>query len=445
MEENGRVKELAQKRSLGQISGLALELSSLSHLKPRQSNLCSTPRTRPLASGHMDDDNVPDRFERAKYRIQLLSSDSAIPALRMSSQECDQASSKWSKDTPKAKETSSDDLLVQFYCCYLLASTVPRYRTHGYVGSTPDPIKRLRQHNGHLTQGAKKTSRKRPWKMVMLVHGFPTRLAALQFEWAWQNPELSRQLDKQPCGPSSSAPSSTTTVSALSTQSLTASNTHTVLPGARRRRPPVLVKDKIQTLYTMLRRPSWIRWPLSVYIVDASILSQWSELEKGYNARKKQPGYEKDFIRRDITMDIGTLETIAHLFESRGSYHERLKFREQDKYEDFSKVRSKCLVCSKSINYNDPTSFLSCNNTLMTCAMIAHLECMATSILSQEYSAMASSQQTFPIESAHEASTSSPGYLLPTKGVCRICHGELDWSLMIRSMNARKEALVLDS
>lgn len=55
------------------------------------------------------------------------------------------------------------DPLVPFYCCYLLASTVPRYKTHAYVGSTPDPGKRLRQHNGDLTQGAKKTSKKRPW------------------------------------------------------------------------------------------------------------------------------------------------------------------------------------------------------------------------------------------------------------------------------------------
>ena len=55
------------------------------------------------------------------------------------------------------------DPLIPFYCCYLLASTVPRYKTHAYVGSTPDPIKRLRQHNGDLTQGAKKTSKKRPW------------------------------------------------------------------------------------------------------------------------------------------------------------------------------------------------------------------------------------------------------------------------------------------
>ena len=49
------------------------------------------------------------------------------------------------------------------YFCYLLTSCDPRYKNHTYVGFTVNPKRRLRQHNGELTNGAKRTTRKRPW------------------------------------------------------------------------------------------------------------------------------------------------------------------------------------------------------------------------------------------------------------------------------------------
>lgn len=94
----------------------------------------------------------------------------------------------------KTKSSLVSHTLPPFYACYLLRSMKsPKSRTT-YIGSTPHPPRRIRQHNGELTQGAWKTSRGRPWVMSMLVHGFPSKLAALQFEWAWQHPHLSRHL-----------------------------------------------------------------------------------------------------------------------------------------------------------------------------------------------------------------------------------------------------------
>lgn len=105
-----------------------------------------------------------------------------------------------------------------FYACYLLKSLSTTYKgnrstryryfsvspslrlyerailSRTYIGSTPNPPRRIRQHNGEITSGATKTAQGRPWTMQMLVYGFPGRLSALQYEWAFQHPWKARHL-----------------------------------------------------------------------------------------------------------------------------------------------------------------------------------------------------------------------------------------------------------
>lgn len=64
-----------------------------------------------------------------------------------------------------------------------------------YIGATVDLNRRLRQHNGEIKGGAKRTTSKvsshKTWNRVCYVSQFPDWSATLQFEWRWK--QLSRK------------------------------------------------------------------------------------------------------------------------------------------------------------------------------------------------------------------------------------------------------------
>ena len=63
---------------------------------------------------------------------------------------------------------------------YVLRATGSR-RT--YVGATVDPERRLRQHNGLISGGARATRSGRPWRCVAVIGGLPSWSDALKLEW----------------------------------------------------------------------------------------------------------------------------------------------------------------------------------------------------------------------------------------------------------------------
>lgn len=60
------------------------------------------------------------------------------------------------------------------------------YNNHfTYAGVSPDPVQRLRKHNGEICGGAKYTTGKGPgWKHLCIVSGFQDKIQSMQFEWA---------------------------------------------------------------------------------------------------------------------------------------------------------------------------------------------------------------------------------------------------------------------
>ena len=71
--------------------------------------------------------------------------------------------------------------------CYLLRSLNPDQPLKTYIGFTTDPHRRLRQHNGELASGARRTKSGRPWEYIAIIDGFPDKVSSMQFEWAWQH------------------------------------------------------------------------------------------------------------------------------------------------------------------------------------------------------------------------------------------------------------------
>lgn len=64
-----------------------------------------------------------------------------------------------------------------YYCYWIVSGQC------NYIGATVDPRKRLRQHCGVISGGARRT-RGKLWKFQCVISGFEEWRQALQFEWA---------------------------------------------------------------------------------------------------------------------------------------------------------------------------------------------------------------------------------------------------------------------
>jgi predicted GIY-YIG superfamily endonuclease len=70
------------------------------------------------------------------------------------------------------------------HMCYILRSAVSN---RVYIGYTINFSHRIRQHNGEITGGAKKTRKWRPWIPVCVIKGFYDSSSALRFEYRLQH------------------------------------------------------------------------------------------------------------------------------------------------------------------------------------------------------------------------------------------------------------------
>ena len=82
--------------------------------------------------------------------------------------------------------TSSYNLIPSDHSCYILLA---KNHNKFYIGYTTNLKRRLRQHNGELVGGAKKTKRWGPWVIFCHFTGFVDKSTALRFEFRLQHPK----------------------------------------------------------------------------------------------------------------------------------------------------------------------------------------------------------------------------------------------------------------
>lgn len=298
-----------------------------------------------------------------------------------------------------------DKPIPAFYCCYLLRS---QNRKSCYIGSTPSPARRLRQHNGDSKGGAKKTSMqgKRPWEMTCIVTGFPSNFAALQFEWAWQNTHMTRHIDRD--------------VRDARIEDLQKRGKKgNASPTKRRSRPPMSLEARLKNLHYLLGVKSFERWPLHIRFFAPDVFGLWEK----YTA-KLTPTLRKSITviltpaelpvaatqgsTEDQTSKIpAVIRAIAVAYEDYKPYVEKSR-----SLLDGGRAQS-CGVCRKKL---DTSTSLSLVCPLETCRTVSHMTCLSNKFLVEE---------------------GGQNSLIPIEGTCPGCHSPLKWTTLMKELSLR--------
>jgi len=219
-----------------------------------------------------------------------------------------------------------------FYGVYILYNINVKFKGQIYIGFTVNPGRRIRQHNREIKGGAKQTGRnnKGPWDMVLITHGFRTRLAALQFEWAWQHPSVSRRLSHLP----------------------------------KKTRKESLFSYRLRILSEMLNAGPWNRLSLTIQWLKQEYIQQFP--------LEKPPPFH-------MPIAYGEIKTMK--ISKKKSKDTEEKHNEKDPLpsSDDNLEDKKCDICQKENNTGE--TMLSC--ILSNCQHKAHKTCLAQHFLSQ--------------------------------------------------------------
>ncbi|KAJ5179307.1 hypothetical protein N7492_002517 [Penicillium capsulatum] len=291
-------------------------------------------------------------------------------------------------------DTDEPKPIPAYYCCYLLRSTVRHASL--YVGSTPNPSRRLPQHNGDAKGGAKRTARDnlRPWEMTLLVEGFMSRVGALQFEWAWQHTDHTRHVDSDDEAELQSRANS--------------SKAKPAKPRARTSRRSLAAH--LADLHALLRSPSFSSWPLRVRFFCADVYRVW----RVWNDRVDVSiPADKTILDGDCPKREGQDPAVGDINKLAVDYAPLEDYLEKSMFilEDAEDIR--CAICTGRVAPHTE-QVVVCSQA--PCRAASHLLCLSATFLDAE---------------------GDPSSLVPKRGMCPTCKKTVQWPTMMRELTLR--------
>ncbi|KAH8126611.1 structure-specific endonuclease subunit SLX1 [Trichoderma asperellum] len=278
--------------------------------------------------------------------------------------------------------------LPALYAVYVLRSTV-RSRSI-YVGSTPNPPRRLKQHNGEAKGGAVRTSREslRPWEMIVLVTGFPSSVAALKFEWALNNPHLTLHIPKE---------DRITVATRRKKNGMPARSPHTL-------------DAIIPNLHLLTSVPSFARWPLNVHFFSKDAHVAW--LDRLITSKTStRAGLEVFSDFGASADDQSTTSSGIHSLPL--DYWPMKEYIEKAHNAVLFERQGQCIHCHEEME-SDQGLYAMCPND--GCEAMGHLDCWSKRAL---------------------ANDDDPTAILPNSCECPSCGGKIRWGDMIKELSLR--------
>ncbi|KAL2010576.1 hypothetical protein VTN00DRAFT_6383 [Thermoascus crustaceus] len=307
-----------------------------------------------------------------------------------------------------------------FYCSYLLRSTVRHASL--YIGSTPNPARRLAQHNGAARGGANRTAREklRPWEMVVIVEGFMSRIAALQFEWAWQNAGGSRHIEPIEHNTAHAADVRIDPHTARGNKPRGTTTTR------RQRRSGRSLTSHLADLHLLLRSTYFASWRLKVRFLSEDVYRVWQVWSERVDGLLPD-NVEVVLDTMPLSSQDATTATRQQINNkdgvtarsSRGVQHLDIGYGGMKGYLEKSlflldnSERIDCGVCKEALSMKDDLVVV-CSETGCRCA--CHLICLSTRFLED---------------------SGVPDQMVPMDGSCPACKKTVKWPALMKELSLR--------